>query len=115
MKVNLGDINYKIIMTNKLDKEISGDEPNRGICYYEELKILLDKDLPDDLKIQTLYHELSHAILEQTSFNSMIETELTEPMYEVLIDNLGKAIASLIHNNDIKKLESYVKKGSDND
>lgn len=114
MKVNLGDINYDIVMTDKLDKDLCGESTNRGICYYEELRILLDKELPDDLKVQTLYHELAHAILEQTSFNSMIEDELTGPMYEVLIDNLGKSIASLVHKNDLKKLENYVKKGSEN-
>ena len=103
MKVKLDNVNYTIEMTDKTNKDL-GDN-TRGIVYYEDLKILLDKNLPDDLIIQTLYHEISHAMCAQTSFNDMLADKLGDNGYEIFIDNMGKLLYDIIHNNDMKTLE----------
>lgn len=105
--VKVGGVNYGIKMVDKNDADIG--EGNRGLCYYEELMIKLDKTLPKDLLAQTLYHELSHAICEQTSFNSMLEDKLGDNGYEIFIDNLGKVLYTLFHRNNMKMIEDMVK------
>lgn len=107
MKVKIGNVNYKIEMTTSADKDMPKD--TRGIIFYEQLRILLDKELPNELKEQTLYHELSHAICEQTSFNNMSMEKLGDNGYEIFIDSLGKILYNFIHNNDLQKLENFVK------
>ena len=102
----LDDVSYNIELVSKLDKELDG---NRGIILYEELKILLDKDLPPELLILTAYHELAHAICERTSFNSMLEEKLGENGYEIFIDNLGRIIYNLFSNNDINLFNTLLK------
>ena len=102
----LDDVSYNIELVSKLDKELDG---NRGIILYEELKILLDKDLPPELLILTAYHELAHAICERTSFNSMLEEKLGENGYEIFIDNLGRIIYNLFSNNDINLFNKLLK------
>nr|DAJ42500.1 MAG TPA: SprT-like family protein [Caudoviricetes sp.] len=106
MKIKLDNVSYELEMADKKSKMLGDD--NRGICYYELASILINKDIPNDLKIQTFYHELAHAMLQESSFNAMIETELTTPMYEVFIDNLGRLVYNYIHKNDLKKLENYI-------
>lgn len=105
--VKVGGVNYSIKMVDKNDDDIS--EGNRGICYYEDLLIKIDKTLPKDLLKQTMYHELSHAICEQTSFNSMLEDKLGENGYEIFIDNMGKVLYTLFHENNLKMIEDMVK------
>lgn len=110
MLVNVGPVNYEVIKTDRLDEDLGDD---RGIILYEDLIIKIEKEMPKDLKIETIYHELSHAICEQTSFNSIIEKKLGNAMYEVFIDNMGKALYNLTHNNDLKKLDKFI--GEDDD
>lgn len=104
-KVTLDNVTYNIDLVNKLNKDLDG---NRGIIFYEELKILLDKNLPSERLIQTFYHELSHAICEQTSFNTMLEEKLGDNGYEIFIDNMGKVLYSLLHQNNIQEVETQI-------
>lgn len=113
MKVILNNVGYNIIPTDKTNKDLS--ENNRGIIYYEDLNILLDKNLPSELLIQTLYHEVCHAICEQTSFNNMLGDKLGENGYEIFIDNLGKLLYDIIHKNDMKKIEKELLKEVNNE
>lgn len=103
MQIKLNNVKYDIKMTDKTDKDLG--DATRGIVYYEDLRILLDKNLPEDLIIQTMYHEISHAICAQTSFNDMLVDKLGENGYEIFIDNMGKLLYDIIHNNDMKTLE----------
>lgn len=107
MKVKVGNVNYDIELTTKLDKDMVED--SRGCILYEELRILIDKQSAKELKEQVLYHEISHAICEQTSFNNMLMEKLGDNGYEIFIDSMGKVLFNLIHNNDLKKLEKFVK------
>lgn len=111
MKVKVGNVNYEIEMTTSLDRDMPRD--TRGVILYEQLRILLDKELPDELIEQTLYHEISHAMCEQTSFNNMLMEKLGDNGYEIFIDSMGKILYNLIHNNDLRKLEKFVKETGD--
>lgn len=54
-----------------------------GVCIYTQQRILLDKSLKNDKKIQTLRHELAHAFIYCYLLNqkeSYTEEELCEFM-----------------------------------
>lgn len=106
MYINFDVVKYSLALTTKNDEQLGSE--SRGMTYYEDLKILLDKELPKDLRIQTFYHELAHAICDQTSFNNLLLSKLDEDYYEIFIDNLGKVLYNLFHKNDMKKLEKFV-------
>lgn len=106
--VNLGNVNYDVVLTSKTDSNLGED--NRGRIWYEKLSMYIDKELPNELKIQTFYHELAHGICEETSFNGLLMDKLGDNGYEIFIDCLGKSIYNLIHNNDMNKLEEIFKK-----
>lgn len=105
--LNLGNNTYNIIMTTQSNAELG--ENNRGKIWYEKLNILVDKELPDTLKIQTLYHEIAHGVCQETSFNDMLLTRLGDNGYEIFVDNLGKALYDLIHKNNLIQIENEVK------
>lgn len=106
--ITLGNVNYDISLTTQSNAELG--EGNRGRIWYEKLTMYIDKNLPEELKIQTLYHELAHGICEETSFNGMLMDKLGENGYEIFIDSLGKTIYSMIHMNDMNLIEDYIKK-----
>lgn len=106
--VNINGVNYKLKLTTPNNPELGKD--TRGITYYEELKILLNKKCANDLRIKTFYHELAHALCDSTSFNNILMDKLSEDDYEIFIDQLGESIQMFIHNNDINVLENFIKK-----
>lgn len=109
MKLKLRNVNYDIKMTTKLDKDL---DDARGKIFYEELKILLDKDLPNDLKIQTLYHEIAHAICDQSFFNDVLLEKLGDDEYEIMVDSIGTLLYDIIHSNNMFDVEEFVLKNS---
>ena len=115
MEIKLDNVSYELEMADKKSKMLGDD--NRGICYYELASILINKDLPNDLKIQTFYHELAHAMCESTSFNNMLMEKLGDNGYEIFIDKLGEAVYNYIHKNNVDEIENFVKgeEGEDNE
>jgi hypothetical protein len=111
MQITINNLDYDVQMSDKNDKDI-GDGV-RGIILYEELIIKLLKTLPDELKVETLYHELCHALCEQSSFNNMLMEKLGDNGYEIFIDSLSKALYTLVHKNDLKKLENFISEDSE--
>lgn len=101
--VNVGENVYNIHLVSKKDKNLGED--CRGKIYYEDLDVYLDKDLPKTRIVQTFYHEMAHAMCDETSFNNMLMDKLGDNGYEIFIDNLGKAIYSLIHTNNLDMIE----------
>lgn len=106
--VNVNGINYKLKLTTSSNPDLGKN--TRGITFYEELKILLNKKCASELRIKTFYHELAHALCESTSFNNMLMERFSEDDYEFFVDQLGESIQMFIHNNDINDIENYVKK-----
>lgn len=105
-KLTLGNVSYDIHTTTQNNAELGED--NRGRIWYEKLAIWVDKELPAELKSQTLYHEIAHAMCEQTSFNGMLMDKLGDNGYEIFIDSLGKVLYDIIHKNDMKTIEKKV-------
>lgn len=104
-KIELGNVNYEINLTDKLNEKLGED--TYGKIWYNELKMFLDKNLPQDLIIQTFFHELAHAICQETSFNDMLMDNLGDNGYEIFIDNLGKRLYDIIYKNDVKEIISH--------
>lgn len=109
-KITIGANEYSVTPTTLSNDNLGKD--NRGRIWYERLEIYIDKDLPKTLKIQTVYHELAHAICEETSFNDMLMEKLGDNGYEIFIDSLGKTVMNLIHNNDLNQFEKSLTKES---
>lgn len=106
MEIRINDLTYHVNMVTQSDPMLGED--TRGKIWYERLLIFLDKELPNDLKVQTFYHELAHALCEETSFNDMLMDKLGDNGYEIFIDNLGKNIFKFYHQNNIKKIEQDI-------
>jgi hypothetical protein len=105
-KLTHGNVSYDIKATTQSNAELGED--NRGRIWYEKLAIWVDKELPDELKLQTLYHEIAHAMCEQTSFNGMLMDKLGEHGYEIFIDNLGKVLYDIVKKNNMKAIEKEI-------
>ena len=63
-----------------------------GQIEYVEQKIKIDKNIPENLKEETLIHEILHGILEKLGDNELNEDEqkvhsIASIMYQVLKDN----------------------------
>lgn len=106
--LKLSNVHYDIDLTTKRNKDLGDD--CRGITRFEELKILLNQDMPKELIIQTMYHEIAHAMCEETSFNDMLMDKLGDNGYEIFVDMMGRLLYDIIHNNDMKKIEENIMK-----
>lgn len=63
-----------------------------GQIEYIEQKIKIDKNISEDMKKETLIHEILHGILEKLGFNEINEDEqkvhsIASTMYLVLKEN----------------------------
>lgn len=60
-------------MTYKVDEVecVSKDEPLKGQINNLTHEILIDRSMPDDLKKQTLLHEILHAICDSLGLYSL--------------------------------------------
>lgn len=106
VKINVGRFDYNVQIVNDEHSEL---EDNRGLINYETLNIYINNDSLDERKVHTFYHELSHAICENTGFNDIIMDKLGIDDYECFIDHMGKTLYSVIHNNDLENIEKIVK------
>lgn len=109
-KLKIGNNEYTITETLITDANLG--ENSRGRIWYEKLSIYLDKELPKSLKVQTAYHELAHAICEETSFNGMLMEKLGENGYEIFINSLGSTIMNFVHDNNLEQFEKSLTKES---
>lgn len=84
--INVCGVDYQIYEV----KEIEHDPGNYGVCVYATSHIEIKKHLSDDRKLQTLAHELLHAIFFESGYKEdseeMIE-RVSTVMYQVLKEN----------------------------
>lgn len=66
-----------------------------GITNYKTREIMLSAELCRDVKEDTYYHELAHALLEETTFNTVI-SENMGMYYESFVQALGNQIRQYI-------------------
>ncbi len=96
MKIKIISIEFELI-------ESSPGMWNRGAMgrsHYGDCKILLDENLPENVKMQTLMHEIVHMIYQMNDLPHMDEATisgLSNPLFDFLRQNpeLVKRIAGI--------------------
>lgn len=97
--MRIGKINWQIKLVNADSPILSGC---MGICVYAENIIYLNKDLPEDAFRETVLHELTHALLAESSFNHKCK-EHFQDYYEIFVDCLSKTIDDVVDFTLIEK------------
>lgn len=71
MKVNICGLPHRIVeVEDKFDTDC-----HMGQINYKELKILVNKDMPKDLKCATICHEMLHGMLTHLGYNNLSNDE----------------------------------------
>lgn len=89
--LNLNNIDWDIKYVADKNDALDGCQ---GMCYYKTSTIYISKTLKDSVKLYTLFHELSHAILAETDYNEEIREALGDN-YEKFITLLGARICDI--------------------
>ena len=91
-KIKIGGMEYQV-------KEVKFGESNGdvtlGECHFETAEILINKNLSDSRKEQTLFHEMVHAML--------FEAGSIEYDNEELVNQLGLIMYQVFKDNDFKQ------------
>lgn len=106
-QVVLNYVPYEVKVQSKHSEELEGD--CRGLCDFENTTLYLSSDIPKELREQTFFHELFHAMCDQSGFNNLLIKKLGDTGYEVFTDNMGRLIYELLYKNDIKKIVSDIR------
>lgn len=90
-KIKIGGMEYQV-------KEVKFGESNGdvtlGECHFETADILINENLSDNRKEQTLFHEMLHAML--------FEAGSVEYDNEELVNQLGLIMYQVFKDNDFK-------------
>lgn len=86
-KIKIGNLIYRIEDLSEADED---DYFGRSYCFKQYIK--LSKQLTQECKEETLFHELVHLILEQGGFkeeskDEKLTTTIGNGFYQVLKDN----------------------------
>lgn len=65
------------------------DENTLGLFYYNEFKIEINENCPDDKYDEVLLHELFHAVFNRAS---LIQCHITGDAQEIIVDQFSKFI-----------------------
>lgn len=69
--------------------------PCLGLCNYDEKIIYLEKEQPQEMKYDTILHEIYHFYLELTGFSQKMsdsENEIACQMFTALYNDIKKII-----------------------
>ena len=90
MNIKVGSLIYEIVEAEEL---YLNNNECMGIISYEDLIIKIKKNLKDQRKTQTLWHELVHAIIDEyiIDFKEMDE--------ERIVDLISKGIVCILLEN----------------
>lgn len=75
---------------SEIDDLRDGDQKLNGWIKCNDLQVLVDRDLADDVKVVTVWHEILHGLIEQAGFDDHDErliTALSFGLHQVLKDN----------------------------
>ncbi|MCH4281525.1 MAG: hypothetical protein LKF83_00115 [Solobacterium sp.] len=89
-KVNILGVDYMV----KEVSVVSKDEPRFGQIDFMKCEITIDESLPEDLKQQTLWHEIIHGICELTGNYDISANENA-------VQSLATAINCVLKTNKI--------------
>lgn len=89
-EIDLLGIKYRVNEVPVVNKE----DPRRGQIDFLTNEILIDESMPEDLKEQTLMHELFHAVCDVTGNGEMCDDERAT-------QSISMALYYLIKHNDL--------------
>jgi hypothetical protein len=96
MKIKLGSLDYDLVMT---DKKIEFEEEDMVLGLIEEPKctITIYKNVPNQTKEQTFWHETIHGMMAELGQYDLFENE-------GFIDAFAKQLHMFLKRNDINKI-----------
>ena len=71
------------------EHDLTETQGARGLCFQDKKLIFIDSDLTGDEYLQTLLHEVVHAVIQRTGIH---ESGLTDEVEEIICDNVATAI-----------------------
>ena len=103
MKIKVGSSSYNL-ETQGIEQisEVFDEGEYAGYCDEFDSKIVVCKEFSKEVRQKTLFHELTHAILNE------IRRDLSDD--EIFVDALSRQLYMLINNNDMKKIMEFVSK-----
>lgn len=100
-KIKIGGMEYQV-------KEVKFGESNGdvtlGECHFETADILINENLSDNRKEQTLFHEMVHAML--------FEAGSVEYDNEDLVNQLGLIMYQVFKDNEFNQVEPQIEVNS---
>lgn len=122
MEFSFGDINWKIIEVTqkfikekynhrKAEKEESEDVNSLstryyGATFYDEGAIYIDRDIPEDRKIKTLLHELTHVYINEKITHQ--DKQYDEEMVCDIVSNSHSFVTAVVQEYFKRKGENKV-------
>lgn len=109
MKLNLGSMEYEIILKNPIEEfELEKEKENKDEDHvYAGLIVPYDADLyisPEyeaQVKAQSFWHEVMHGVMDEIGRQDLYNDE-------GLIEAIAKQIYSILKNNDMRKIYEYL-------
>ena len=71
------------------EKNLTETQNARGLYFHDKGMIFIDADLTGNDYLQTLLHELIHAVIQRTGIE---ESGIPEGIEEIICDNVATAI-----------------------
>lgn len=90
MNININGINYEV----SYDNDIITADNSIGQIKYNQQQIKLHKNIGDDVKLQTLMHEIIHGILYSNHYHDL-------NIDEEFVDRLATTIVNMMDTNDL--------------
>ena len=87
---------YKVKMADGAKIDASGD------CDFETKTIRIAKGMGAKLTIETLYHEVGHAILFEVALNEVLSSDVQE----IIVENFAREFVK--HFVDVKSLQGHI-------
>ena len=97
--LKIGKFDWAVTCTPRNNKDLDGDD---GCCDFSSKIIYIADDLSQQRCFYTLLHELTHALLDESSFENDI-CGLLGKNYERFVDLFSSNLDCLVYN-DLKKL-----------
>lgn len=91
-KIKIGGMEYQV---NEVEFDKSDDDVILGECRFEKAEILINENLSDSRKEQTLFHEMVHAMLFEAGSieydNEELVNQLGDKDYRAFVDAMSQS------------------------
>lgn len=93
MKVNICGVPHSVI---EKEDNFTSDSTHLGEITYSKAEILINKNMPEEMKKETICHEIVHGIFVHLGYNDYTNNEQ-------LVQQLGNAIYQAFEIKDIDR------------